>query len=334
MLRTTTLLAWLALAGGAQAQDMIRGEYFIDQDNGVGSSTNTSFDIVDAPTATLSMDIATTGFAPGVHTIGIRTLDGNARWSHTNFTALVITEPTPAIEDLAQVEYFLNEDPGWGQGHVVWAGTTPDLQAASYIALLDGATEGVHTLFIRSRTADGRWGHTNHIPLVVIAPPEPLADIDRIETFWISGEVDPGFGLALGEPISTPDIDFIDIAFNRPQLPGFSWDDTLAVRTRDANGRWSHTNFIEVTGSTSTEELAAKAGISVYPNPFAEQLTVRPSDDQPLRVILYDPQGKLVVDRMVHSETVLDLANQASGMYTAFFWKDLKVIHRVTLVKR
>ena len=54
---------------------------------------------------------------------------------------------------------------------------------------------------------------------------------------------------------------------------------------------------------------------------------------QPLRVILYDPQGRLVHDQMVTQETHIDLQRFANGAYTAFFWKEKDRIHRVTLIK-
>jgi hypothetical protein len=109
----------------------------------------------------------------------------------------------------------------------------------------------------------------------------------------------------------------------------------VGIRVLDGTGHWSLTSHAAVL--VIAPEVAGvidQANISVYPNPFAEQITVQPTDDQPVRVILYDPQGKLVVDRIIRSETVLNLTGRASGMYTAFFWKDLKVIHRVTLVKQ
>lgn len=113
--------------------------------------------------------------------------------------------------------------------------------------------------------------------------------------------------------------------------------DTLAIRSHDTNGRWSLTNFIDsvtVEFSNSVQALNEAIGLSVFPNPFTDAFTVQPADAQPLRVILYDPQGKLVHDEVLNTSKRIDLSGLSNGAYTAFFWKDLERIHRVTLVKQ
>jgi len=333
MLRKITLLLCLAAFGRAEAQNIniVSGEYWIDTD--LGWDLNTSFEITDAPdVAALQLPINMTGYAPGTHTIGIRTLDEDGKWSLTNFSKVVVIPEPPQIQDLTEMEYFLNQDPGFGNGLTAWTGSTTDLENTAFSPDLSSAVIGINTLFTRSRSTDGTWSLTNHSPILVIEP-DTVGVIDRVQIFALPN-ADPGFGQATTYSVPSPASDLNDLAFDAPVPVDFIVSDTIMVRAHDSQGRWSLTNHVIVAGCTDVDELATKTNISVYPNPFAEQITVRPSDDQPLRVILYDPQGKLVVDRIIRSETVLDLANQASGMYTAFFWKDLKVIHRVTLVKR
>jgi hypothetical protein len=102
----------------------------------------------------------------------------------------------------------------------------------------------------------------------------------------------------------------------------------------DSNGKWSLTNFFSAdVVHTNVADLFTQTGITTYPNPFSEGITVRSEDGQPLRVVLYDPQGKLVHDKVLNGETYIDLGQHASGTYTAFFWKELERIHRVQLVK-
>jgi hypothetical protein len=85
-------MAALALAGGAQAQNILRGEYFIDQDQGFGQ--NIAFEITDASeVADLNVAIDLAGYDPGTHTIGIRTYDDSSRWSLTNFSRAVVIAP-------------------------------------------------------------------------------------------------------------------------------------------------------------------------------------------------------------------------------------------------
>lgn len=332
MLRSSYLLALLAGAIGAQAQNIVQGEYFFDQDNGFGAAGNVAFEITDAPSATLTLDpVSLTGLDPGVHTLGIRTKDENGRWSHTNFTSVLIVEPPPPVENLVQVEYFLDQDPGWNAGDTAWQGATTDLQQETFTADLGAVDPGVHTLFLRSRTADGRWSHTNHTSVLVVEPPEPLADIVEVEYFW---SADPGFGQALDTMVATPQTNLIEFNLEAivPQpCPGI---DTLFLRSRDAEGRWSHTNHLEVNYiCTSVQELGSH-GISAFPNPFADHISIQTSDGQPFRVALYDPTGKKVYDQLLNGPQRIDLSGHASGAYTAFFWKEADVIHRVTLIKQ
>jgi len=74
--------------------------------------------------------------------------------------------------------------------------------------------------------------------------------------------------------------------------------------------------------------------IALYPNPFTDGTTVRSEDGKPIRVVLYDPQGRLVHDKVLNGETYIDLQGLANGTYTAFFWKELERIHKVQLIKQ
>lgn len=333
MLRRTAGIACLLAMGHAQAQtaDMLRGEYWIDQDLGVGS--NTPFVLTDDPdVAGVILPVSLAGYGPGVHTIGIRTLNDDGHWSLTNFSKAVVIEvpPVPPI-DLTETEYFLNEDPGFGNGFTAWTGSTVDASEVMFNPDLSNAVTGINTLFVRSRTSDGVWSLTSH-RAVVVTEPDETTDIVRIETFSLPG-LDPGFGAADQHVVSSPSTNLSEYVFDVPVPQDFNLYDTLMVRVMDANGRWSLTNRVIVDGSTSAEELGATYGISTYPNPFTEGITVRTEDGQPLRVVLYDPQGKLVHDKVLNGETYIDLGQHASGTYTAFFWKELERIHRVQLVK-
>ena len=334
MTRATAWLAALALAGGAHAQNIIRGEYFIDLDQGFGK--NIPFEIADDnEVANLDLTIDLDGYVPGTHTIGIRTYNDSARWSLTNFSKAVITEPPPALDELVEVEYFLNQDPYFDEGLTAWTGNSLE-EPITFEPDLSAAVVGVNTLFIRSRTSDGRWSLTNHSPIVVIEPPAELPVVERVEAFNLSVEADPGFGAATPFTIAEPIVDFTGVLGSDVTFAVLQYD-TIAIRSRDSNGRWSLTNFIDsvdVIHAGTTDELTEDTGISVFPNPFTDAFTVQPTDAQPLRVILYDPQGKLVHDEVLNTAKRIDLSGLSNGAYTAFFWEELERIHRVTIIKQ
>ena len=333
MIREIISYACLVAIGQVQAQtaNMHRGEYWIDQDLGIGMNYN--FNVANTPNApNLQLPINLSGYSPGIHTIGIRTLDADGHWGLTNFSKAVVIElpPNPPA-DQVEVEYFLNEDPGFGNGLTAWSGTSTNATGITFDPDMSTAHVGVNTLFVRSRTSENVWSLTNHAALLVIETDEP-SPIVRIETFALPAS-DPGFGMADQHIVSAPAADILNYIFTAP-APFVELGDTLMIRSHDANGRWSLTNYIVVSGYTTTEHLANETGISTYPNPFTEGITVRTEDGKPLRVVLYDPQGRLVHDQVLNGETYIDLQGLAKGTYTAFCWKDLERISRVTLIKQ
>ncbi|MBP9159574.1 MAG: T9SS type A sorting domain-containing protein [Flavobacteriales bacterium] len=244
----------------------------------------------------------------------------------------IIVQTQGQVTDIVRGEYWIQQDDGVDGINIPFAiGGANDVVDFQLPIDLTGYAPGTYDVGIRVLDGTGHWSLTSHAAVLVIAP-EVAGVIDQIETFFLPGP-DPYFGMAEQHAVVSPSAELQDYQFEVPALLA-DWGDTLMIRSRDSHRRWSLTNHVIVYGSTNANELANKTNISVYPNPFAEQIKVQPTDDQPVRVILYDPQGKLVVDRIIRSETMLDLSKEASGMYTAFFWKDLKVIHRVTLVKQ
>jgi len=331
MLRDQLIAACLIFGGPASAQEIVAAEYWIDLDLGFGNCTT----LVVTPDQELDLEgaINMSGRSPGLHTVGLRTKDGAGHWSLTNITTVLVQEEPPSLEPITQVEYFLNQDPGWGQGDTAWLGSSMDTGELAFTADLDGAVAGINTLFFRSRTTDGRWSLTNNTPIHVEAVDNTVGLIDRIETFWVPG-MDPGFGNATQHIVASPSANLIELLFQAPLPVDFQMGDTIAVRTHDSRGIWSLTNFIPASGYTDTDAFAKGTSISVYPNPFTEGITVKTEDGLPVRVVLYDPQGKLVHDKVLTGETRIDLQGLATGAYTAFFWKELERIHRVTLIKQ
>lgn len=317
------------------SENIQRSEYFLNVDPGFGAGANANADglpdVMDA-----SFTTSLTGLEPGINILFTRSQDAQGRWSHTNAQPFNLVQ-TSSQPEISRTEYFLNTDPGFGSGFDAGIGGSNDLMNANLLADLSGAPLGVNELFIRSVDVTGKWSHTNSVPVLV--EDSTTSVIVRMEYFW---DEDPGFGLGMVYDASTSSSDLMN-EVDSVAVPGSFQNNSyhrLYVRSLDSRGRWSHTNITSGTDSiwvdlTSTvDELGATANISVYPNPFNDGFNVKTEDDGPLRVILYDPQGKLVYDRVITGNTQIDLSREASGSYTAFFWKDLNVIHRVKLVKQ
>lgn len=247
----------LCLCSMVHSQNMIRGEYWIDDDPGFGVAT--PFDPPLVPSSDIlptEIQVSLAGRSVGFHVFGFRTQDGSLGWSLTNLKTIYVADSSHG--EIVEVEYFWDTDPGFG------------LSLLDTI-LTDPATE---------------WSDT-------IVASVPLG---------------------------------LDTAYH-----------LLFMRSRDSRGRWSLTNLVDtvlVDVPTDVASLEAETGIIAFPNPFAEGITVNPAGAGQVRVVIYDPKGQLVYDRFVNSTTTIDLARHASGAYQAYFWKDLRVIHTVTLLKQ
>lgn len=238
--------------------------------------------------------------------------------------------PAALAQDISQAEYWIDTDNGFGT-YVPVSGFPADTDVtATFPINIAGLLPGMHTVAVRTKDANGHWSHTNHFPLYVAGT--IAGAIVRVEHFW--GD-DPGFGNAQDTLLANP-------AGNLPNLQLIAQVpldagpviDTIYFRSLDSRGRWSHTNHIVVDVSEISVEELSSAGISVFPNPFAGSINVKMTNAKPVRMIVYDPQGRQVVDRMVTGNERIDLEGQTSGAYTVFFWTEMNVIHRVTLIKQ
>jgi hypothetical protein len=206
------LILFTLLAGRAQAQpdyptappppsNIIRLEYFIDNDPGMGNGmavpVTPGSNISNLPVA-----VNVNGLAAGFHRFFIRSLNAQGIWSLTNqaffdnFTVPVY--PTPvAAANITELEYFIDTDPGMGNGIKLPVTPATNLPAQSYNVNVTGLTAGLHRLFIRSKNVQGIWSITNFSVFdnsaVLPYPTAPAAagNISRLE-YYI--DTDPGFG--------------------------------------------------------------------------------------------------------------------------------------------
>ncbi len=183
----------LAAAAGISASPTIsQGEYFWDDDPGIGRGTPipalAGFN--PAAGAAASFAIPADGLAEGAHLLGIRVKTADA-WSVTKVSTIVV----PKIYDhsLTAAEYFWDADPGVGNATPVTsvAGSEPGAGAMFPVTLPAAElAEGAHLLGFRVKTADG-WSVTK--TSTVLIPKIYDHSLTAAEYFW---DVDPGIGNA------------------------------------------------------------------------------------------------------------------------------------------
>jgi len=253
----------LVLAGTAfiqtEAQNVVRVEYFVDNDPGFGAATgvNISTGLQDV-TADFQFDID--GLSPGFHNLYIRSLVtpyqviedgkivGKGGWSLTpvrTFYKETIANVNNVLPNITKGEYFIDTDPGFGSATNIPINTTPgsDLNNLSFTFDITSLTPGFHNLYMRFRDANGKWSLSS----IRSFYKENLGNANNTLPNIVAAEyfidADPGFGAGrtignLGTGSDLNNVNFIaDIT---PLSVGFH---QISTRFRDASGRWSQTNI-------------------------------------------------------------------------------------------
>lgn len=217
----------------AQEQEPVRMEYFLDTDPGYGlaqtitnihvGNNELTFDLSDAPW--------------GAHVLYVRSQDSEGHWSATMSRPLYIER----LQDIAYVEYFIDNDPGIGQA------TPLALPLQEYKAHLlfnfevntASLSLGEHELFVRARDVFDQWTDVMSRRFTVVSggqpdPPIGGGDLKHLEYFF---DTDPGYGLGLQlEKPSTG---------TNTYLMSFTTVDqgahVLYLRAQDDKGNWSST---------------------------------------------------------------------------------------------
>ncbi len=237
------------LAVPTVAQNVIAAEYFWDTDPGMGNGTS----IPVTPGTNLSnitASINTTGLSLGTHRLYLRTRSQEGSWSITHVKELVVDADfsypvAPAApQNVIAVEYFIDADPGAGQGTAIAITPGVDLSNIATNVNTAGLPLGAHRIYLRTKSQEGRWSITQVSEFIVSAdfgyspaPPAPL-NVVAAEYFI---DTDPGTGQAT--PIAiTPgtDISNIPVAVNTTGLSDLAFH-RLYIRTKNQEGSWSIT---------------------------------------------------------------------------------------------
>ena len=212
----------LATSAGAQSNlTVTAAEYFFDSDPGYGQATV----INNVSGGELEIAIPTSNLSVGAHTLCLRTLASNGVWSTTMSKPIFVMSTG---SEVAHVEYFFDNDPGYGKGTVLATSGSPDVT----IEISTGdITPGAHMLYLRSQDTNGNWSSVMAHPIYVFTV-LPVAALE----FFIDDN-DPGEGKAISVPVATAtaataifDIDTSDLT------PG---EHTLNIRAMGIDSVWT-----------------------------------------------------------------------------------------------
>jgi hypothetical protein len=212
-------------------------EYFLDSDPGFGKTLNR---VAIVPSANIAQPVTVdlSNVLEGLHTLFVRVIDDQDRWSQTqSYTFLRIVREQA---DIVGFEWFIDEDPGFGQSPNFQTVPTTDRLNRTVNVNVAHLADGVHTVFVRTVNATGAWSVTQNNTFMKVSMPEQ-PDLVLLEWFV---DKDPGFGQSPHQmPLSgkTATRSFIinmNDLFQEEDIEGFH---TLYVRAMNAKNEWSVT---------------------------------------------------------------------------------------------
>jgi large repetitive protein len=250
------LSIWVAALAANAQPNITAAEYFFNTDPGPGNGTAVTI----TPGATIDLNninIPTTSLALGWHTVCVRTRDANNIWGFYECRRIYIREdptivPPDPVYDITQLEFFYNSDngPGTGTTVTITPGQTIDLVNTNLASTLP---VGWHSVHVRAKNANDKWGFYESRKIYVREPPvpccTPASSIVELEWFVDS---DPGAGLSTTKRVinpSQPNIDLVDepLDVGTQSLGAHK----IYVRAKNEDGEWSmseQANFTVITG--------------------------------------------------------------------------------------
>lgn len=277
---------------------IIGAEYFFDTDPGIGNGTA----LPVSSNSVITTTIPTTGLSDGVHYLFIRTKhDGNI-WS--------LAEPRyiNIRTRIIKAEYFIDTDPGFGNGTPLSITTPSDLVTITPTITTPVLPDGDHYLFIRTKDISGKWSFFEPMMFTVDAAlPIELFDFvatatrdGRVKLQWTTAsEINNDFfsvehaapGVEFNELFEVPGAGTTTVKTSYEEthsnpFPGINY---YRLKQTDFDGTFSYSKIV----SADVKKVTA-----VYPNPVVDNWTVEFGDgNAQARVIeVLDLTGKKLAD--------------------------------------
>jgi hypothetical protein len=222
--------------------NIVAAEFFIDTDPGVGNATA----ITPAPTganSTFVASVPTTSLTSGFHFVAIRTKDATGKWGLFENRGFYISSATTNVSNIIAAEFFIDNDPGVGNGTVITpapTGSNPTFVASVSTTSL---ASGFHFVAIRTKGADGKWGLFENRGFYISTQTSNSAGMTVAEYFL---DTDPGIGN--GTPFTIPAGQSFNQNFVLPIPPGTpNGNHFIAIRVKNTWGLYAF-DTITVSG--------------------------------------------------------------------------------------
>lgn len=218
----------------AQA-NIIKVEYFIDTDPGVGAATPIPPAIIPNTIISESFLVPTSALTVGFHTVYFRTQDENLVWGVPESRSFYVSASNLTTQaNIVDVEYFIDTDPGYGNGTSLGAFSSATLTLNPTIPT-GGLPAGFHVFYTRSLDSDGVWGNLESRSFYV-SQSDLTSTATIVETRYYI-DTDPGYGN--GTLISITTGTTINVSTTIPTSALLDGHHVLHIRSLDSDGVWS-----------------------------------------------------------------------------------------------
>lgn len=171
----------LAIAGtsfvilGLNAQQLTLAEYYIDTDPGLGNGTPIPVGSA-ADSVSLALSIPSSGLSPGFHRLVVRAKDADGAWSLGQGRSLYVFQFAGTTSpQIAAAEYFIDDDPGVGNGTAIFLGAVADSIDLTTVVDVSSLPLGSYTLSVRVQDQSGVWSMHETQALTVCTTTQPSA---------------------------------------------------------------------------------------------------------------------------------------------------------------
>jgi hypothetical protein len=254
------MLSMLFCIATTFAQNITKAEYFFDIDPGIGNGTSIS-NFSPADVINFNANISINALTPGFHVLLMRVRNSDGVWSLTEpryfYTS---SNATVNTEDITAAEYFIDADPGAGNGTSTPIGITGAV--VNFTALIPAnLSPGFHMISIRTKDANGKWGLSDTRTFYVYPPVGANMPIITAAEYFF--DHDPGVGN--GTPLSfTSSGDIVAQTFMILVPASMSaGDHLLTIRAKDQAGTWSLFEKDTLTIGGLSNSISCPANVTI-----------------------------------------------------------------------
>jgi hypothetical protein len=241
-----------------------KAEYIIDNDPGLGNGTTINTGAA-ADSITINASVNLTGLSPGFHTLAIRAKGSNGIWGlYEPRVFYIFSSTSNPTSQITAAEYFIDNDPGLGNGTNITPITVGDSISVTPLIDLTGLPKGFHRLAVRVKNSLGQWG-LYESRVFYVSDTSELVNTAKITDAEYFFDTDPGVGSGT---VVTPGFlaaDSIDILRQAPVGSLSAGLHTLHVRVKDEVGSWSFAaldTFVICTGSIDPPTISVSGNTS------------------------------------------------------------------------